>query len=264
MTLSSVAPAAPVEQVAVPARYPIARILISGASYATATASILCAARAGRSLVTAATSVHGLTLGAIDNAFGSVLNSFEILTPDGQPVRWGLNLLHGLGMPDRVYGPTLMLRVCEAAAQQSAGIYLYGGRPEVLARLVNRLTERVPDLQVAGFRSPPFRPLTAQEDAADVRAILESGARIVFVGLGCPRQEQWAAAHLHRQVDRSRRSRRRTAPGPRLDAGSRPRVAVPSAHRAAPPLAPLRQAHPDLHLPVGPRVRAAPIGIEEE
>jgi len=198
VTLSSVAPAAPVEQVAVPARYPIARILISGASYATATASILCAARAGRSLVTAATSVHGLTLGAIDNAFGSVLNSFEILTPDGQPVRWGLNLLHGLGMPDRVYGPTLMLRVCEAAAQQSAGIYLYGGRPEVLARLVNRLTERVPDLQVAGFRSPPFRPLTAQEDAADVRAILESGARIVFVGLGCPRQEQWAAAHRDR------------------------------------------------------------------
>jgi N-acetylglucosaminyldiphosphoundecaprenol N-acetyl-beta-D-mannosaminyltransferase len=143
----------------------------------------------------AATSVHGLTLGAIDPSFGEQLNRFDVVTPDGQPLRWALNLLHEAGLTHRVYGPTLMLRVCEAAAREGVGIYLYGSRPTVLARLVERLQDQVPGLRIAGYRSPPFRPTTLEEDADDVRHILESGARIVFVGLGCPRQEQWAYAH---------------------------------------------------------------------
>jgi N-acetylglucosaminyldiphosphoundecaprenol N-acetyl-beta-D-mannosaminyltransferase len=153
------------------------------------------AARSDRSALVAATSVHGLSLAATDASFGRQLNSFDILTPDGQPVRWGLNLLHDLGLRERVYGPTLMLRVCEAAAQVRVSVYLYGGRTDVLGRLVKRLPEKVPGLQVAGFRSPPFRSLTSEEDRADVQAIRDSGARILFVGLGCPRQEQWAYTH---------------------------------------------------------------------
>jgi N-acetylglucosaminyldiphosphoundecaprenol N-acetyl-beta-D-mannosaminyltransferase len=178
-----------------PPRYPIAGILVSSVTYESATRAVVAAASAGRSAVIAATSVHGLTLGVRDPAFGRQLNTFEMLTPDGQPVRWGLNLLHGLGLQRRVYGPQLMLDVCVAAARERLPIYLYGGRQETLERLVRRLPELAPGLEIAGYRSPPFRRLTTDEEADDVRNIVTSGARVLFVGLGCPRQERWAFAH---------------------------------------------------------------------
>jgi len=182
-------------EISFPPRHSVAGVLVSGATYASATASILQAALAQRSALVAATSVHGLSMAAVDESFGRQLNSFDMLTPDGQPVRWGLNLLHDLGLRERVYGPTLMLHVCEAAAREQLPVYLYGGRPDVLERLVKRLPLLVPGLRVAGFRSPPFRALTPDEDHAEVCAIRHSGAGIVFVGLGCPRQEQWAYWH---------------------------------------------------------------------
>jgi len=89
---------------------------------------VIRAARAGRSLLVAATSVHGVTIAAADRHFKDTLNAFDIVAPDGQPVRWGLNLLHGAHLADRVYGPTLMLRVCEAAADAGLGVYFYGVR----------------------------------------------------------------------------------------------------------------------------------------
>jgi exopolysaccharide biosynthesis WecB/TagA/CpsF family protein len=181
--------------VSFPQRYSVAGILVSGATYESATTSVVQSAAAEYPALVAATSVHGLTMGAIDPGFGRQLNAFDMLTPDGQPVRWGLNLLHAVGLTDRVYGPTLMRRVCEAAAREKLPIYLYGSRPDVLERLVERLRETIPGLSIAGFRSPPFRTLTPEEDAADVKRINDSGARILFVGLGCPRQEEWAYAH---------------------------------------------------------------------
>jgi N-acetylglucosaminyldiphosphoundecaprenol N-acetyl-beta-D-mannosaminyltransferase len=180
-----------------PPRAPVAGILISRTTYSEAAACLIAAAEQRSVALVAATSVHGLTLGAIDPAFGQTLNRFDVLTPDGQPVRWALNLLHGAGLKERVYGPTLMLRICGEAAAQQLSIFLYGSRPEVLERLVPRLRALTPGLTIAGVRSPPFRPLTPEEDAADVRAIVESNARILFVGLGCPRQEQWALLHRH-------------------------------------------------------------------
>lgn len=188
----------PADRRALPARYSVAGTPVSRVTYETATEAILDGARTRRATLVAATSMHGVTLGALDPSFGAQLSSFDIVTPDGQPVRWALNLLHGTRLRDRVYGPTLMLRVCEAAAREGIPIYLYGGRPEVLARLVQRLPQRVPGLRIAGHRSPPFRPTTPAEDEDDVRGILTSGARIVFVGLGCPRQERWAYAHRDR------------------------------------------------------------------
>jgi N-acetylglucosaminyldiphosphoundecaprenol N-acetyl-beta-D-mannosaminyltransferase len=176
-------------------RFPIAGVRVSGTTYADATASIIEAARERVPLVAAATSVHGLAIGATDAQFGAILNSFDLVTPDGQPVRWALNALHGVGLSERVYGPTLMRWVCEAAADAHLGVYLYGSRQDVLDRLVDRLSRSLPDLRVAGHRSPPFRPLTAAEDAQDVEHIRASGADVVFVGLGCPRQERWAFEH---------------------------------------------------------------------
>jgi len=181
-----------------PPRYPVVGVLVSYATYDNVTQATIAAAQHRRSAVVAATSVHGLTLGVRDRAFGRMLNSFEIVPPDGQPVRWGLNLLHRLNLTSRVYGPQLMLEVCRAAACHGLPIYLYGGRDYVLERLARRLQTLLPRLQIAGYRSPPFRPLTREEDDNDVRAILASGARIVFVGLGCPRQEQWAHTHRDR------------------------------------------------------------------
>jgi N-acetylglucosaminyldiphosphoundecaprenol N-acetyl-beta-D-mannosaminyltransferase len=176
-------------------RSSVVGVMVSQTSYDDATASIVRAAEARIGMVAAATSVHGVTMAALDPEFAAVLNSFELVTPDGQPVRWALNLLHSAGLTERVYGPTLMRRICEASSHRNLGVYFYGGRSEVLERLVDRLSRDIPGLPIAGYSSPPFRPLTPAEDAEQVGRILASGASIVFVGLGCPRQERWAFAH---------------------------------------------------------------------
>jgi N-acetylglucosaminyldiphosphoundecaprenol N-acetyl-beta-D-mannosaminyltransferase len=179
-------------------KFKIGPVWVSRTTYADATASIVAAAHEGRRALVAATSAHGLTLAEHDPAFADMLNRFELVTPDGMPVRWALNLLHGAGLADRVYGPNLTLSVCQAAAEAGVPIYLYGSKPEVLDQLVIRLPEKAPGLRIAGYKSPPFRPLTAEEDAADVAEIVASGAKMVFVGLGCPRQERWAFEHRER------------------------------------------------------------------
>jgi len=185
----------PARSVEFPPQFPIAGVLISYVNYTEATQTIIAAAQACQSAVIAATSVHGLTLAVRDPVFGRQLNSFEMVPPDGQPLRWGVNLLHKLHLPSRVYGPQLMLDVCRAAAHEGLPIYLYGGRLTTLERLVSRLPQLAPGLQVAGYRSPPFRTLTPEEEAIDVQDVQASSARILFVGLGCPRQERWAFSH---------------------------------------------------------------------
>jgi len=117
------------------------------------------------------------------------LNTFELVTPDGQPVRWALNLLTGAGLRDRVYGPTLTTEVLARASELGLPVYFYGSTEEVLRRLVANVRRRWPDLVVAGTRPSMFRPTSAQEKDDTVRTIRDSGARVVFVGLGCPRQE---------------------------------------------------------------------------
>jgi exopolysaccharide biosynthesis WecB/TagA/CpsF family protein len=179
-------------------RFPVAGVLVSRTTYADAVQTLIEAARQRVPLVAAATSVHGLTLGAMDPEFGRMLNSFDLVTPDGQPVRWALNLLHGAALTERVYGPTLMRRACEAAARAGVSVYFYGSRPEVLESLATRLSATVAGLQIAGCSAPPFRALTPDEDAEEVNRIIASNAQLVFVGLGCPRQERWAFEHRER------------------------------------------------------------------
>jgi N-acetylglucosaminyldiphosphoundecaprenol N-acetyl-beta-D-mannosaminyltransferase len=186
------------ESLPIPSRFSVVGIKISAATYASATNVVMQAARARRSLLLSAAAVHMVTVGATEAEYGEKINAFDMIVPDGQPVRWALRLLHGVKLPDRVYGPTLMLNVCEEAARTGVGIYLYGGRPEVLDHLRKNLVERFPGLRIQGFRSPPFRPTTPEEDADDVRDILESGAEILFIGLGCPRQDNWAFEHRDR------------------------------------------------------------------
>lgn len=128
----------------------------------------------------------------------AAVRGFEIVTPDGQPVRMALNLLHRAGLTDRVYGPTLMLRLCAAAAAEGLPIYLYGSTPAVAGQLSRALRARFPGLVVAGAEPSLFRPITPAESADLGQRIRASGARLVFIGLGCPRQELFA--HAHREI----------------------------------------------------------------
>lgn len=139
-------------------------------------------------------SVHGIMLAKDDPELAKILNEADIATPDGMPVVWALRTL-GCPGQQRVYGPTLMLELCRAAAESGLRIFLYGGREDVLPLLVKRLTQQFVGLQVVGCYSPPFRPLTASEEESVREQIHQSGADIVFVGIGAPKQERWMYEH---------------------------------------------------------------------
>lgn len=137
---------------------------------------------------------HSVVTAGQDPAFGQVVAQADMATPDGAPVAW---MIRKLGFKDqqRINGPDLMWKYCAQAAQRSESIYLYGGASETLAILKHRLTQVFPGIRVAGAYSPPFRALTAAEDADAVTRINASGAGTVWVSLGCPKQEMWMAAH---------------------------------------------------------------------
>jgi N-acetylglucosaminyldiphosphoundecaprenol N-acetyl-beta-D-mannosaminyltransferase len=104
----------------------------------------------------------------------------------------------GFSEASRVCGADLLDAMCTLAVQRDHRHYFYGGSSHVVERLVSRLTERYPGLVVAGYRSPPFRPLNPEEDAADVAAINEARPDFVWIGLGMPKQEKWMASHVGR------------------------------------------------------------------
>lgn len=140
---------------------------------------------------------HSVVTAGQDPAFGQVIAQADMATPDGAPVAWMLRRL-GFKSQQRINGPDLMWKYCAQAAQRGESIYLYGGTPETLVTLQARLAREFSGLQVVGAFSPPFRTLTAAEDAAAVERINASGAGTVWVSLGCPKQELWMAAHRGR------------------------------------------------------------------
>jgi exopolysaccharide biosynthesis WecB/TagA/CpsF family protein len=164
-------------------------VLVDPTTYAEATDAVIAAAREGRPFAVTALAVHGVMTGVQDRAHGARLNAFDLVTPDGQPVRWALNSLYDAGLTDRVYGPTLTLWVLQRAAAEGLPVYLYGSTDETLDRLVRRLHEQYPDLKIAGREPSKFRTARPGEAEEIAARIAGSGARIVLVGLGCPRQE---------------------------------------------------------------------------
>ena len=140
---------------------------------------------------------HSVVTASQQTEFGAVIAQADLATPDGAPVAW---MLRRLGFPrqQRINGPDLMRRYCALAASLGQSIYLLGGTDEVLERLQCALLEEHPMLRIAGACSPPFRALTALEDTAIVDGINASGAAVVWVGLGCPKQELWMHAHRGR------------------------------------------------------------------
>ncbi|WP_245995129.1 WecB/TagA/CpsF family glycosyltransferase [Inmirania thermothiophila] len=166
-------------------------------SYDDATERVLTWARRKESRYVCLANVHMVMEARDDPAFRAVVNGADLVTPDGMPLAWMLRR-QGVRGQDRVCGPDLMPAICAAAAAEGVGVGFFGGRSEVLDRLVARVRERFPGLEIPYAWSPPFRELSSEEDEREVRRINDSGAGILFVGLGCPKQEWWMARHRGR------------------------------------------------------------------
>lgn len=173
-------------------KHSVLGIRIDAVDYDAAVERILDAARRNAPLAVSALAVHGVMTGVLDRAHRYRLNHMDLIVPDGQPVRWGLNLLYRARLKDRVYGPTLMLKTCQRAAETGVPIFLFGGTTELLSSLRANLMTKFPALQIAGSRPSRFRRLVPAERDETIEEIRASGAAITFVGLGCPRQEVWA------------------------------------------------------------------------
>jgi N-acetylglucosaminyldiphosphoundecaprenol N-acetyl-beta-D-mannosaminyltransferase len=133
-----------------------------------------------------------------DPQLRAAVHGADFTVADGQPLVWALNLL-GHRVSDRVYGPELMDRACARAARTGRTMYLYGGRDGgALAQLAGNLRLRHPGLRIVGGHVPPYRPLTDAEEEAVIADIDRSGAEVVWVGIGVPKQEKWMARMRHR------------------------------------------------------------------
>ena len=166
--------------------------------YTEAVERVLDAAFEHRVLRVAAANVHVVMEANDDPALAALLADFELVVPDGQPLRWMLNARGGPRLDDRVYGPELMRRLCAAAASRGLPVYLYGATETVLAALSTALLRDFPSLRIAGSHAPGFGEALWSAADADIDRIAASGARLVFVGLGCPRQERWVGLHAER------------------------------------------------------------------
>jgi exopolysaccharide biosynthesis WecB/TagA/CpsF family protein len=164
--------------------------------YLRASETIISRARVHKSFGMSALAVHGLIETVKDKAFRAQVNKLDMVVPDGQPIRWALNSFYKAGLEDRVTGPILTKYVLARASEENLGVYLYGSTPETLAKFSAFININYPGVKISGIHPDRFREATAEEDIEDINKINASGANIVLVGRGCPRQEKWVASHL--------------------------------------------------------------------
>jgi N-acetylglucosaminyldiphosphoundecaprenol N-acetyl-beta-D-mannosaminyltransferase len=184
-----------------PTVLPVLGVRIASVTYAEAEEIILRQARAEKNnAYVCAANVHTVALARHEPLYRQALNGALLAVPDGTPLVWAHWLLGGRKLKERVYGPTLMLRLCEGAAREGLPIYLYGGTPEVIERLSKNLAARYPALKLAGACAPPFGVRAGDDPALlrEIEAINASGCRLVFVGLGAPKQEFFMSQNVSR------------------------------------------------------------------
>jgi N-acetylglucosaminyldiphosphoundecaprenol N-acetyl-beta-D-mannosaminyltransferase len=141
--------------------------------------------------------VH-MIMEAYDNpGYRRVLNAADVVNPDGMPLVWAMRALGASGA-QRVYGPDTTEALLPAAEEADVSVGFYGGSQSVLDALVTAVHRRHPKLRIAFVESPPFRALTPEEDAATIERMIASDVRLLFVGLGCPKQERWVMEHVGR------------------------------------------------------------------
>jgi len=179
-----------------PHRY-ILKMRIDVTSYDQASNQVLAWARDKVSHYICVSNVH-MCMETYDNReFCQIVNNADLVVPDGRPLVWGLNALGEKGAT-QVRGSDLLLRLCEKAQISDIPIGLYGGKPDSLMDFISFLKMEFPSLKIPFFSAPPFRVLTQQEKDNHIDEIRASGARILFVGIGCPKQEIWMAEHRDR------------------------------------------------------------------
>jgi N-acetylglucosaminyldiphosphoundecaprenol N-acetyl-beta-D-mannosaminyltransferase len=172
-------------------------ICLEPTSYDSACGQILDWIKASESRYVCVANVHTIMEAYDSLDFKRLVNTADLVTPDGMPLVWMMRV-KGLKGQERVYGPTLMLKTVEVAARKKIPVGFYGGAPRVLESLIIRMQARYEGLNVAFSCSPPFHMMSQDEDHAIVEQINQSGARILFVGLGCPKQEYWMAENRGR------------------------------------------------------------------
>lgn len=173
-------------------RIPIINTFIHNTSYDDACDRIQDWANKNTSCYIVAANVHVVMTAYWQRTYQHILNHAALVTPDGMPLVWAMRWL-GIKQQTRVYGPDLMLAWCDRSARCGIPIYLYGNKKHTLEKLQAKLLQKFPSLIIAGTHSPPFRTLTAAEEAEDRARIHASGAKVVLVSLGCPKQEEWMA-----------------------------------------------------------------------
>jgi exopolysaccharide biosynthesis WecB/TagA/CpsF family protein len=172
-------------------------VAVDHATYGTVLDTVLDLARRRRRGLVAFCNVHMVMTAYWNREFRGMISEFDIIAPDGQPVRWALNRFGNAGLRDRVYGPLSLLKICNEAARLGLNVFLYGSYEDRLEDLRDHLLMQFPGLKIVGIRPSRFRPATNEEDRDDIDEINGSGAQLVFVGMGCPLQETWAYNHRH-------------------------------------------------------------------
>lgn len=174
--------------------FPILGVPINITSYTSCVKEINSRAVQLISYIVYAANVHMLMEAYDSQDFRKIVNSADLVTPDGMPLVWMLRF-KGFKDQERVYGPTLMLHILAAASRENIPVGFYGASPEVLELLEKKMKQKYPLLYLVYSHSPPFRALSDEEDQEVCQQIQASGVRILFVGLGCPKQEIWMAEH---------------------------------------------------------------------
>ena len=172
-------------------KYDLFGIGISGICLQKAISVIVNYAKNSQSAKVTALAVHGLMTAVNDVEYANILNQFQLILPDGQPIRYSLNFFHGLKLKQRVYGPDVLLGVCHELSILQIPIYIYGSTEKVNTKLVRNLIKKFPNLIVGGSQFSVFRSLTDFELIHLAESMIASKSRIVFVGLGCPLQERF-------------------------------------------------------------------------
>lgn len=169
-------------------------VLVDVVDLETATERVMRAARGTVPYQATALAVHGVMTGALDKKHRARLNSIDLVVPDGQPVRWALNLLYRAGLESSVRGTDLTLALLASAEREGLPVFFYGSTSDTLHQAHANISSRFPRLQIAGLRPSLFQTANPTVQASIARTIRESGAKIVFVGIGCPRQESFVSA----------------------------------------------------------------------
>lgn len=177
--------------------FPVQKVIgfsIAALSFDAQTALMLQWAKARLSKVVCIANVHMVMEAYQDQQFAEILHSADLVTPDGMPLVWMLRLLGAVGQ-ERVAGPDVLSALCQLAPREEVSLFFLGSQTAVLEKMRVRLEREFPSLKIAGMEPLPFRPMTAAEDEAIIEKLNSSGAGMVLIALGCPKQEKWMAAH---------------------------------------------------------------------